>query len=361
MIQLQRGLLLSIFSTALAFGFYPHTPPISSTAEFIPIPTYSTKYGPAGAENAFKAATALLASFDKTTKAKLVLPINADIRTKWSNLPAAFVERGGIKVGDMSKIQRKALFEFLSASLSPEGYEHVGKILAAEAFLSNDSRASRFMWAPENYWFAFYGTPHQTHAWGWQFGGHHLAINLSFENGAITSLSPTFLGTEPAVFTLDGVPYEVIVDLHAAGESIFNALDSQQQQVATYPEIPRDVLTGANRDGHIPQPFGLSAKEMTPPQRALLLQTINRWVAVQPKEHASPRMASIKENLLDFSFTWKGTTEINTPSYFRIQGPDLIIELLSTGGNVGQNAEGKGHYHTIYRVPSKEYGGAFTK
>ena len=68
-------------------------------------------------------------------------------------------------------------------------------------------------------------------------------------------------------------------------------------------------------------------------------------------------MQSIEAAILETRFAWKGTTEINTPSYFRIQGPDLIIELLSTGGNVGENAAGKGHYHTIYRIPSKDYGG----
>ena len=34
----------------------------------------------------------------------------------------------------------------------------------------------------------------------------------------------------------------------------------------------------------------------------------------------------------------------------RIQGPALIIEFVSTGGDPG-------HYHTIYRNPTLEHGG----
>lgn len=336
---------------------HAHTPEISKTAAFIPIPTYSEKYAPAGAENALKAAHAFLATFDKQAQATILLAIDAPIRNKWSNLPAAFVERGGLKIGDMSETQRTALFDFLSASLSRDGYKKVGDILAAEAFLSKDPRASRLMWAPENYWFAFYGKPHATDAWGWQFGGHHLAVNISFKDGKIISLSPTFLGTEPATFTLDGVSYEVIIDLHKAGEAIFQALDEKQQKIATYPEIPKDVLTGANKDGYVPKPYGLATKSMTSKQKALVLKAIRMWVAVQPEEQAKPRMEAIASALEEMHFTWRGTTEINTPSYFRIQGADMIIELLSTGGNVGKNAEGLGHYHSIYRAFSKDYGG----
>ncbi|MDP5208541.1 DUF3500 domain-containing protein [Microbulbifer sp. 2205BS26-8] len=51
-----------------------------------------------------------------------------------------------------------------------------------------------------------------------------------------------------------------------------------------------------------------------------------------------------------------GLVKTPAPPYMRIQGPTLIIELLSIGGNVGENASGKGHYHSIYRNPSMEYG-----
>ena len=83
-----------------------------------------------------------------------------------------------------------------------------------------------------------------------------------------------------------------------------------------------------------------------------MLDAIREWVSIQPKENADRRMREIESQLDQTSFAWIGTTEVNTPSYFRIQGPTLIIELLSTEGNIGQSAKGLGHYHTIYRNPT---------
>ena len=49
-------------------------------------------------------------------------------------------------------------------------------------------------------------------------------------------------------------------------------------------------------------------------------------------------MAQIETELDQTNFAWAGSNEVNTPTYMIIQGPTLIIELLSTGGNVSRNA-----------------------
>ena len=96
---------------------------------------------------------------------------------------------------------------------------------------------------------------------------------------------------------------------------------------------------------------------MASDQKAMLLAAINQWVSIQPGENVVRRMAQIEAELDQTNFAWTGSNEANTPTYMIIQGPTLIIELLSTGGNVGRNASGQGHYHTIYRNPTLEYGG----
>ena len=42
-------------------------------------------------------------------------------------------------------------------------------------------------------------------------------------------------------------------------------------------------------------------------------------------------------------------------TYYRIQGPRLIIEFATQGNAWAATA---GHYHTIYRDPTNEYGAA---
>lgn len=186
-------------------------------AELVPIPEYDPHSGEAGAAASLQVAEVLLASFDESARARLMLDVDAEERAGWSNLPARYVDRAGISVGEMSDSQRKLLFDFLASSLSEEGYRRVMEAIAAEAFLSDAWLARLRSWSPENYWISFYGTPSATSPWGWQFGGHHLALNLSVEGNRVRSMSPSFIGTEPAIFTYEGVEYEAVIDMQRAG------------------------------------------------------------------------------------------------------------------------------------------------
>lgn len=325
-------------------------------SEVVPIPPYSLPYGAAGGAAALTAAQSFLETFDSGEFSKLLFNWTSDKRANWSNLPGGMVTRPGLSIGEMSEEQRQRLFVFLSSSLGAEGYARLGDLLAAEAFLSQAPRASRYGWFPENYWISFYGTPSANGLWGWQFGGHHLGLNISMQNGRVTTMSPTFWGTEPAVFTLNGVDYESVVDMHRTGHAVFQSLTPQQQAKAGLSRVPRDIETGPGKDGRVPELIGLAARDMTSRQRRSLMAMIRHWVAIQPDENAQQRMAEIEAELDAIHFAWIGTDEVNTPTYMRIQGPTLIIELHSNGGNFGANARGLGHYHTIYRNPNNEYG-----
>lgn len=340
----------------LATGALAHQAPSHGHSEIVPIPAYDLPYGEASGAAALAAIETLLAGIDEDTRAQFMFDIDGPTRAGWSNLPAGIVNRTGISLNELSEEQRSLVFVFLSSSLGEEGYETVAEALAAEAFLSTDGRAERLQWAPENYWLSIFGTPSSDRAWGWQFGGHHLALNISIEGNKVETMSPTFIGTEPAVFTLNGVDYEAVRDMHLSGYAVFTALDANQQKTADAGSIPEDVLAGPGNDGVIPQAIGLSAADMNDEQQTLLLNTIAEWVSVQPNENAAPRMAELATGMDALSFAWTGNDEVNTPTYMRIQGPTLIIELLSTGGNVGSSAKGAGHYHTMYRNPTREYG-----
>ncbi|WP_421703782.1 DUF3500 domain-containing protein [Aliiroseovarius sp.] len=349
-------LALSALTLNAAAPLSAHEAPAHAHAQLVPIPDYAPPEGGASGAAALVAAKAFLASFEGHETSEFMFDLDAQTRTMWSNLPAGIVSRAGVSVGDMSDHQRGLLFDFLAASLGAEGYQSVMEVMAAEAFLSTDARAERLQWAPENYWVSFYGIPDAQAPWGWQFGGHHIGLNLSIEGNRVETMSPSFIGTEPAIFSLNGVDYEAVIDMHLAGHAVYAALDARQKLAADAGSVPEDVLTGPGKDGVIPPVIGLSAAQMTGAQRALLLAAIREWVAVQPQENAGPRMAEIEAGLDQVHFAWTGNDTVNTPTYMRIQGPTLIVELLSTGGNVGASAAGQGHYHTMYRNPTTEYG-----
>lgn len=84
------------------------------------------------------------------------------------------------------------------------------------------------------------------------------------------------------------------------------------------------------------------------------MELIDLWVGVLPEAAAETRRAEIAADLPETRFAWHGPTDGGGSVYYRIQGPRLLIEF-STQGNLGDDA---GHNHSVYRDPTREYGGA---
>ena len=91
-------------------------------------------------------------------------------------------------------------------------------------------------------------------------------------------------------------------------------------------------------------------------QRTLLVNVIAQWAGIENKAYAKTRMEEIEADLNDTYFAWSGPTthavEKNGSSYYRIQGPRLVIEFSPQG--VG--GDPTMHVHTIYRDPTNDYG-----
>ena len=353
---------MKLFTTLVLFIFsglvMAHQSLVDEHATLIPIPAYSGLKANSSSSgvSSIHALKEFMELFDGGMKNFMGFELNSPEHKNWSNLPARFVQRSGISIAEMSDIQRMALFKFLSVSLGERGYNNVANAIVEEAFLNGDSQATFMKWNPVNYWLSVYGNPSELGDWGWQFGGHHLALNISVSNGVTRSMSPSFIDTEPAIFSIDGNKYEAIVDMHQAGFAVYQSLNAKQKYIALLQKIPNDVVTGPGRDGLVLPMVGVSGSKMTPQQKALLVKAIRKWVSVQPDENASERMKEIARDIDQTSFAWIGNDEVNTDAYFRIQGPAVIIELLSTEGNVGDSANGLSHYHTMYRNPKLDYG-----
>jgi hypothetical protein len=112
-------------------------------------------------------------------------------------------QRNGVRIGELSAQQVEAMQEFLATALSPIGYSTIIGIVGAEGELEESPRADRMQWDDENYWLAFFGKPSDEGQWGWQFGGHHLAVNVTVVGGR-SYMSPAFLGVEPAKYEYSG-------------------------------------------------------------------------------------------------------------------------------------------------------------
>ena len=333
---------------------HAHEVAVDEHAPFVPIPDYIPNISGASAEASLDSLKKLLAILDDKTKTRFMFTLDSPERQIWSNLPPHLVKRSGIAIDELSDPQRIAFFNFLSSSLSQQGYEKVAHIIAAEAFLDKDTQTSNSRYNPANYWFSIYGEPSMNGNWGWQIDGHHLAMNISISDGVTSSMSPSFIGTEPSVFTINGKKYSDFISMHQSGTNIYASLTKDQKKLATLQQAPSDVLTGANKDGVIPTLEGIKGSKLSNEQKQLLLKSIRQWVQLQANENANKRMKEIEANIDNIRFAWVEKKQ-GTDTYFRIQGPTLIIELLLKA--IPKNApKGSEHYHTMYRNQTLEYG-----
>src|SRR5688500_17357066 len=156
------------------------------------------------------AAQALVATLDEAGRAKVQFPADSPQRSRWSNLPTGIYERAGLRLGDLTPPQRAAAMGLLEAALSPDGYRKVREIMHGDEVLpgapggppgaAGPGRGIRF--GEDEYYLAFVGAPSPTARWMLQFGGHHLAINLTLA-GAEATLAPTHTAAQPARYSIE--------------------------------------------------------------------------------------------------------------------------------------------------------------
>jgi hypothetical protein len=200
---------------------------------------------------------------------------------------------------------------------------------------------------------ALLGAPSATAAWMIQFGGHHLAINVTVV-GSNSVLTPSLPAAQPATYTLNGQTIRPLGRENDKGFALINALSAAQQKHAILNYDVKDLVLGPGNDGKVIQPEGILASELDAKQQALLLDVVHEWVGILNDEAAAAKMAEIKSNLPKTYFAWSGSTTNGGLAYYRVQGPTLVIEYAPQQGDLS-------HIHTIYRDPTNDYGAKLVK
>ena len=301
------------------------------------------------------AAQALVNTLDDAGKAKLQFPFDSPQKTRWSNLPSPMFKREGIRVGDLTQPQRAAVTALLTAALSADGFRKVTEIMRGDEVLrtgqggrGRGGAGGGPAFGLDEYYVAFLGTPSTTSPWMLQFGGHHLAINLTMA-GAQSSMTPSLPAAQPAAFTWEGREIRPLGKENDKAFALVNALDASQRSQAVLTYRVADLVLGPGQDGKTIQPEGLRASALSAAQQTMLLDLVREWTGIATDAFAEPRIADIRARLPETYFAWSGPTTNGSAAYFRIQGPTLVIEYAPQGGSVD-------HIHTIYRDPTNDYG-----
>jgi hypothetical protein len=270
----------------------------------------------------------------------------------WSNLPTGFVGRNGLAISELTAQQGSALRKLLRTVLSKQGYSDEEAVRAADDYLSQNGGGDQY--GSSKYYVALFGRPSLKKAWTVQFGGHHLAVHVTYKGKQISG-TPYFVGAEPSgSFVVEGKSYEPMKDESEGMTNLFGSLSSSQLSTAQLSETFDDVLLGPGHDNEFPTAEGLSVSQLSKAQKKLLTKAIEAWVNDVNPSAAKKLMAAYEKGYSKTKIAWSTSIDPSVlSSYFRIQGPRVWIEIVSQPGVVLSGV----HYHSIWRDTRGDYGG----
>jgi hypothetical protein len=356
----------------------------------------SLSLGAAMAQNATSrivtAANSFLSTLDRNQRQSVLFAYDDEQqRKRWSNFPISIVPRAGLSFKEMNPAQASAAMALVSSALSARGLEKVQQIMEGDEVLkatdgngqggrgrggpppgrgpggpppgNGDGRGGGrpgnggggLLFGKDLYFISILGTPSEKNPWMLQFGGHHLALNITIigERGILT---PTLTGAQPSLYTLNGKTVRPLGPESDKALALLNTLDENQRKQAILSYRLADLVLGPGQDGKTIQPEGLKASNMSEKQRAMLIDVVAEWAGIVHESAAAVRMAELKADINETWFAWSGPIAAapgsNIAAYYRIQGPHLVIEYApqQMGGDPSM------HVHTMYRDPTNDYG-----
>lgn len=309
-------------------------------------------------------AQAFYATLSTTQQSSVVLSYTLANAEVWSNLPTIMISRNGLKFGDLSSAQLTAALALAQAVLSTDGYNQFLNVRIADDYLASNGGGTT-AYGSGLYYIAFLGTPSTTSAWQLQIGGHHFALNATY-NGNYLSTTPFFLGVEPPSFTVSGTTYTVLEKQRAAAYALGQTLtsNSSAKLSGTFDDVVMGVNSSTGHDTNYPQTYPTSGRgvlysSLSSAQQALVKTFIEAWVNDQNSTTASTLLAlyesddALAQTYVGYSGTGAFTTQ---GDYIRVDGPRVWVEFVTQNGVVFQNGI---HYHSLWRDKTADYGGDF--
>jgi hypothetical protein len=290
--------------------------------------------------------------------ARLQLPYSVRDGKKWSNFPPlVYHDRVGVTLAELSTAQLgavKAILKEATGIAADEGYDEIEQILNADDFLKANSTQTGF--ASGNFQMAFLGTPAAKGTWQLYFGGHHIALSMTYRDGALSGATPSFRGVEPfTTYNANGRDNAPLAQEQAAFAAALRALSPAEQGQARLAQTYTDLIAGAQNDDNFPATkAGLRAGDLNAEKRALWLAAIDRYIGDIGRPDAATLMAKYRGELADTWLSYSGTPSLTAENdYVRIDGPSLWLEFSMQPGRIVPGV----HPHSVWRDRSADYGG----
>ena len=294
------------------------------------------------------AADAFIASLDEPKLEKARFPFTDAERENWHYTPR---DRAGLSLKEMTEAQKNAAVGLVTALMSEKGSYKAAQIISLEGVLAGLENNPEFR-DQEKYFTAIFGEPGDPKGWGFRLEGHHLSLNVTIVGDKGISVTPAFIGSNPAEVQEGDVkglrPLGAEEDL---GRTLVAALlEGGKTDVLFSEKPPKEILTGEDRVAKQLEPVGITAASMTEEQQKALFELIAEYTDRYRDEIATADMKRIRKIGNDkIRFGWAGSIKPGEAYYYRIQGPSFLIEAA----NVQNNAN---HMHTTWRDLEHDFG-----
>ena len=312
-------------------------------------------------------ALAFKASLTTAQQSTLQQTYTSTLARRWSNLPCGSGCRNGIQFSTLTSDQLTLALQVIQAAAGTaanEGYDEFNQIRAADAYLNANGGGSGY--GSGIYFIAFLNQPTTSGGWMLQFGGHHYAANIAYNNGRVVGVTPEFRGVEPISFVSNGTTYAPLSQERDALAAMLASLTSAQLTTARLSQTFSDVTLspGESNGGSGTFPttrVGVAVSSLTDAQKALVLAAIKPYTS-DLDDTVAANLQTIYSNELNntyIAYTGSGTSgdassflNANT-NYVRIDGTSAWVEFIVQTGALFRNSI---HYHTVYRDRQRDYG-----
>ncbi len=297
------------------------------------------------------AATRFLGTLNAEQKKQATYALTDAERENWNFVP---IERRGLPLKQMSPDQHALGLALLRTGLSHTGVARANAIMSMELVLKDleAGGTSTIRRDPTMYFVTIFGEPSAEKSWGWRFEGHHLSFNFTVVDGKHVFFAPSFIGSNPAEVRAGPRKGErVLGEEEDLGLALINSLDDTQRKTAIFAnEALKEIVTTNKKRVEPLAPVGIAMAQLKPAQGEKLVALLKLYLARYRPELAEETFGKITVAGLDkVTFGWAGGLDRSKPTYYRIQGPTILIEF--------DNAQGNGnHIHSTVRDFKGDFG-----
>lgn len=303
-------------------------------------------------EDITQAAQSFISSLTLEQKSQAVFDFNHPERTAWNHRAQS---RVGLSLKAMNSEQQTLAQDLLRLALSARGFHKMEAVRELENFSASSSEKTNSVRDSDLYSIAFFGTPSTSGKWGWRWEGHHLSQNFTFVDGQLVSCTPSFVGIYPQKMADESAKprgFPLLENELSFGRALVQSLtEAQRKKAVLNIEVPKDIITQTKATLETLDTYqGISVADLNAEQKKQLGRIIAEYIGLVRSDFAINEMIEISETPEELIyFTWIGGVNENQECYFRIRGPNLLLELSNVQGNTR-------HVHLVWRDAQKDFG-----